>query len=209
MKRLVGTAIALCILLLCFSGCGQTESTSLDFRPCVGKRRETALKQIGLSEKDASVDEQIPWELTLNQPQPLYGRDFTVTLLSNSKEDDTVYGYRYRMKAENPAKEDLALVQTITEDLTKSYGEPSTYPGTQNRIAEHLEEIGRFSREDLPGQEPMTEFREQWDAPEVGPDFIAELNVSFFSTEEEGFVLLLNLTYQPDPAKLQGGGTGS
>ena len=96
-------------------------------------------------------------------------RDFSVYLLFDLN-TDTLYGYRRVLVVENPSDADCKLPEKLLNTLTAQYGEPTTYPGLENRISTHLD---RLSTDAVGSGEVYNEY---WS---VSENCDASLGVSF------------------------------
>ena len=76
----------------------------------------------------------------LDRTETLENRDFSVYLLFDLN-TDTLYGYRRVLFVENPTDADCKLPEKLLNTLTAQYGEPTTYPGLENRISTHLDRL--------------------------------------------------------------------
>ena len=118
----------------------------------------------------------------LDRTETLENRDFSVYLLFDLN-TDTLYGYRRALVVENPTDADCKLPEKLLNTLTAQYGEPTTYPGLENRISTHLD---RLSTDAVGSGEVYNEY---WS---VSENCDASLGVSFLPDGR----LFVDIVYQ-------------
>ena len=105
-------------------------------------RRNEKRRTCGAAEENLTYKEDDLYAnaYVLDQIETLENRDFSVYLLFDLN-TDTLYGYRRILFVENPTDADCKLPEKLLNTLTAQYGEPTTYPGLENRISTHLDRL--------------------------------------------------------------------
>lgn len=147
----------------------------------IGQSRKTVFQGLGLTDKNAREERPSSW--TLDKTVSLAGADFTVHLNFDEKAD-TLYGFFYFRAAENFTEKDYDTGKALAQELTKKYGEPTTYPGLPNRISD-LTDYAQLPRDQ------NADYLERWSVP--GHD---NLTVELRLTTTEAGNLLMKLEYR-------------
>ena len=160
----------LLLLLLGFTACSTEKGAkALDYPAMFGETKDevlTALDEENLTYKE---DDLYANAYVLDRTETLENRDFSVYLLFDLN-TDTLYGYRRILVVENPTDADCKLPEKLLNTFTAQDGEPTTYPGLENRISTHLD---RLSTDAVGSGEVYNEY---WS---VSENCDASLGVSF------------------------------
>lgn len=140
----------LLLLLLGFTACSAEKGAkALDYPAMFGETKNEVLAALDEENLTYKEDDLYANAYVLDQIETLENRDFSVYLLFDLN-TDTLYGYRRILFVENPTDADCKLPEKLLNTLTAQYGEPTTYPGLENRISTHLDRLStdavRFRR---------------------------------------------------------------
>lgn len=160
----------LLLLLLGFTACSVGKGAkSLDYPAMFGETKNEVLAALDAENLTYKEDDLYANAYVLDRTETLENRDFSVYLLFDLN-TDTLYGYRRTLVVENPTDADCKLPEKLLNTLTAQYGEPTTYPGLENRISTHLD---RLSTDAVGSGEVYNEY---WS---VSENCDASLGVSF------------------------------
>lgn len=160
----------LLLLLLGFTACSVGKGAkSLDYPAMFGETKNEVLAALDAENLTYKEDDLYANAYVLDRTETLENRDFSVYLLFDLN-TDTLYGYRRILFVENPTDADCKLPEKLLNTLTAQYGEPTTYPGLENRISTHLD---RLSTDAVGSGEVYNEY---WS---VSENCDASLGVSF------------------------------
>ena len=112
----------------------------LGFTACSAGKGAKALDYPAMFGETKNEDGLYANAYVLDRTETLENRDFSVYLLFDLN-TDTLYGYRRVLVVENPTDADCKLPEKLFDTLTAQYGEPTTYPGLENRISTHLDRL--------------------------------------------------------------------
>lgn len=182
--KLVKKSALLLVFLLCLSGfsaCALSvtfdgSAVDFSFASAIGMGKADALKTLGLTESDL-LQSNLPGTYYTDTVVTLRGISFKQVLLFGDSDDfgltDFLYGGGYECMALQTDEQLFPLIQDILALMTERYGEPSTYPGLQNRLADKTQ---------LSDLEPVTTYGETWDVPgELPPE--GEISVDVHEIE--------------------------
>ena len=131
----------LLLLLLGFTACSvEKGAKSLDYPAMFGETKDEVLAALDEENLTYKKDDLYANAYVLDRTETLENHDFSVYLLFDLN-TDTLYGYRRILFVENPTDEDCKLPEKLLNTLTAQYGEPTTYPGLENRISTHLDRL--------------------------------------------------------------------
>ena len=168
-KRLLSIILAV-ILLVILSACSAEKGAkALDYPAMFGETKDEVLAALDAENLTYKEDNLYANAYVLDRTETLENRDFSVYLLFDLN-TDTLYGYRRTLFVENPTDADCKLPEKLLNTLTAQYGEPTTYPGLENRISTHLD---RLSTDAVGSGEVYNEY---WS---VSENCDASLGVSF------------------------------
>ena len=160
----------LLLLLLGFTACSTEKGAkALDYPAMFGETKNEVLAALDAENLTYKEDDLYANAYVLDRTETLENRDFSVYLLFDLN-TDTLYGYRRILVVENPTDADCKLPEKLLNTLTAQYGEPTTYPGLENRISTHLD---RLSTDAVDSGEVYNEY---WS---VSENCDASLGVSF------------------------------
>lgn len=160
----------LLLLLLGFTACSAEKGTkALDYPAMFGETKNEVLAALDAENLTYKEDDLYADAYVLDWTETLENRDFSVYLLFDLN-TDTLYGYRRALVVESPTDADCKLPEKLLNALTAQYGEPTTYPGLENRISTHLD---RLSTDAVGSGEVYNEY---WS---VSENCDASLGVSF------------------------------
>lgn len=160
----------LLLLLLGFTACSTEKGAkALDYPAMFGEAKDEVLAALDAENLTYKEDDLYANAYVLDRTETLENRDFSVYLLFDLN-TDTLYGYRRTLVVENPTDADCKLPEKLLNTLTAQYGEPTTYPGLENRISTHLD---RLSTDAVGSGEVYNEY---WS---VSENCDASLGVSF------------------------------
>lgn len=120
----------------------------------IGETKDIVFKNLELEDgKDIELYKDGSGVYEVKEEQKLYGEPLKLALTFDIG-NDKMYGFRY-LKAFEDNKDSYDFAKKMFADLSKSHGEPSTYPGMTNRISE------------MPGYEDLSnqqnaQFLESW-----------------------------------------------
>ena len=166
MLSIILAVILLVILSACSTGKG---AKALDYPAMFGETKDEVLAALDAENLTYKEDDLYANAYVLDRTETLENRDFSVHLLFDLN-TDTLYGYRRALIVENPTDEDCKLPEKLFDTLSAQYGEPTTYPGLENRISTHLD---RLSTDAVGSGEVYNEY---WS---VSENCDASLGVSF------------------------------
>ncbi len=131
----------LLLLLLGFTACSVGKGAkSLDYPAMFGETKNEVLAALDAENLTYKEDDLYANAYVLDRTETLENRDFSVYLLFDLN-TDTLYGYRRTLVVENPTDADCKLPEKLLNTFTAQYGEPTTYPGLENRISTHLDRL--------------------------------------------------------------------
>lgn len=160
----------LLLLLFGFTACSTEKGAkALDYPAMFGETKNEVLAALDAENLTYKEDDLYANAYVLDRTETLENRDFSVYLLFDLN-TDTLYGYRRVLVVENPTDEDCKLPEKLLNTLTAQYGEPTTYPGLENRICTHLDRLNT----DAVGSGEV--YNEYWS---VSENCDASLGVSF------------------------------
>ena len=160
----------LLLLLLGFTACSTEKGAkALDYPAMFGEAKNEVLAALDAENLAYKEDDLYADAYVLDRTETLENRDFSVYLLFDLN-TDTLYGYRRVLVVENPTDADCKLPEKLLNTLTAQYGEPTTYPGLENRISTHLDRLNT----DAVGSGEV--YNEYWS---VSENCDASLGVSF------------------------------
>lgn len=160
----------LLLLLLGFTACSAgKDAKAPDYPAMFGETKNEVLAALDAENLTYKEDDLYANAYVLDRTETLENRDFSVYLLFDLN-TDTLYGYRRTLFVENPTDADCKLPEKLLNTLTAQYGEPTTYPGLENRISTHLD---RLSTDAVGSGEVYNEY---WS---VSENCDASLGVSF------------------------------
>lgn len=160
----------LLLLLLGFTACSAGKGTkALDYPAMFGETKNEVLAALDAENLTYKEDDLYANAYVLDRTETLENRDFSVYLLFDLN-TDTLYGYRRVLVVENPTDADCKLPEKLLNTLTAQYGEPTTYPGLENRISTHFDRLST----DAVGSGEI--YNEYWSVSENSD---ASLGVSF------------------------------
>ena len=160
----------LLLLLLGFTACSVGKGAkSLDYPAMFGETKNEVLAALDAENLTYKEDDLYANAYVLDRTETLENRDFSGYLLFDLN-TDTLYGYRRTLVVENPTDADCKLPEKLLNTFTAQYGEPTTYPGLENRISTHLD---RLSTDAVGSGEVYNEY---WS---VSENCDASLGVSF------------------------------
>lgn len=160
----------LLLLLLGFTACSTEKGAkALDYPAMFGEAKNEVLAALDAENLAYKEDDLYADAYVLDRTETLENRDFSVYLLFDLN-TDTLYGYRRVLVVENPTDADCKLPEKLLNTLTAQYGEPTTYPGLENRIFTHLDRLNT----DAVGSGEV--YNEYWS---VSENCDASLGVSF------------------------------
>lgn len=160
----------LLLLLLGFTACSAEKGVkALDYPAMFGETKNEVLAALDAENLTYKEDDLYANAYVLDRTETLENRDFSVYLLFDLN-TDTLYGYRRVLVVENPTDADCKLLEKLLNTLTAQYGEPTTYPGLENRISTHFD---RLSTDAVGSGEVYNEY---WS---VSENCDASLGVSF------------------------------
>ena len=158
------------LLLLGFTACSTEKGAkALDYPAMFGETKDEVLAALDAEKLTYKEDDLYANAYVLDRTETLENRDFSVYLLFDLN-TDTLYGYRRVLFVESPTDADCKLPEKLLNTLTAQYGEPTTYPGLENRISTHLD---RLSTDAVGSGEVYNEY---WS---VSENCDASLGVSF------------------------------
>lgn len=158
------------ILLVILSACSTEKGAkALDYPAMFGETKDEVLAALDAENLTYKEDDLYANAYVLDRTETLENRDFSVYLLFDLN-TDTLYGYRRILVVENPTDADCKLPEKLLNTLTAQYGEPTTYPGLENRVSTHLD---RLSTDAVGSGEVYNEY---WS---VSENCDASLGVSF------------------------------
>ena len=168
-KRLLSIILAV-ILLVILSACSTEKGAkALDYPAMFGETKDEVLAALDAEKLTYKEDGLYANAYVLDRTETLENRDFSVYLLFDLN-TDTLYGCRRILFIENPTDADCKLPEKLLNTLTAQYGEPTTYPGLENRISTHLDRLNT----DAVGSGEV--YNEYWS---VSENCDASLGVSF------------------------------
>lgn len=160
----------LLLLLLGFTACSTEKGAkALDYPAMFGETKDEVLAALDAENLPYKEDDLYANAYVLDRTETLENRDFSVYLLFDLN-TDTLYGYRRVLFVENPTDADCKLPEKLLNTLTAQYGEPTTYPGLENRISTHFDRLST----DAVGSGEI--YNEYWS---VSENCDASLGVSF------------------------------
>ena len=160
----------LLLLLLGLTACSaEIGAKALDYPAMFGETKDEVLTALDEEKLTYKEDDLYANAYVLDRTETLENRDFSVYLLFDLN-TDTLYGYRRVLFVENPTDADCKLPEKLLNTLTAQYGEPTTYPGLENRISTHLDHLST----DAVGSGEV--YNEYWS---VSENCDASLGVSF------------------------------
>lgn len=132
-------------LLLTVAGCEQkqpaqgflSDSEIQTLESLYGHNQQAVLKELGLSENDMKQVENIPGFFDIGTPRDIAGKAFDQLLMYDITFDENVlYGESFIFSGSEDTKQDemIQLAVDLVEEAQEQYGEPSTYPGMNNRL---------------------------------------------------------------------------
>lgn len=131
----------LLLLLLGFTACSAEKGAkAFDYPAMFGETKNEVLAALDAENLTYKEDDLYANAYVLDRTETLENRDFSVYLLFDLN-TDTLYGYRRILVVENPTDADCKLPEKLFDTLTAQYGEPTTYPGLENRISTHLDRL--------------------------------------------------------------------
>ena len=131
----------LLLLLLGFTAfSAEKGAKALDYPAIFGETKNEVLAALDAENLTYKEDDLYANAYVLDRTETLENRDFSVYLLFDLN-TDTLYGYRRVLVVENPTDADCKLPEKLLNTLTAQYGEPTTYPGLENRISTHLDRL--------------------------------------------------------------------
>ena len=131
----------LLLLLLGFTACSVGKGAkSLDYPAMFGETKNEVLAALDAENLTYKEDDLYANAYVLDRTETLENRDFSVYLLFDLN-TDTLYSYRRTLVVENPTDADCKLPEKLLNTFTAQYGEPTTYPGLENRISTHLDRL--------------------------------------------------------------------
>ena len=131
----------LLLLLLGFTACSTEKGAkALDYPAMFGETKDEVLAALDAEKLTYKEDDLYANAYVLDRTETLENHDFSVYLLFDLN-TDTLYGYRRVLVVENPTDADCKLPEKLFDTLTAQYGEPTTYPGLENRISTHLDRL--------------------------------------------------------------------
>lgn len=173
----------LLLLLLGFTACSAGKGVkALDYPAMFGETKNEVLAALDAENLTYKEDDLYANAYVLDRTETLENRDFSVYLLFDLN-TDTLYGYRRILFVENPTDADCKLPEKLFDTLTAQYGEPTTYPGLENRISTLLD---RLSTDAVGSGEVYNEY---WS---VSENCDASLGVSFLPDGR----LFVDIVYQ-------------
>ena len=173
----------LLLLLLGFTACSAEKGAkALDYPAMFGETKNEVLAALDAENLTYKEDDLYANAYVLDRTETLESRDFSVYLLFDLN-TDTLYGYRRVLFVENPTDADCKLPEKLLNTFTAQYGEPTTYPGLENRIFTHLD---RLSTDAVGSGEVYNEY---WS---VSENCDASLGVSFLPDGR----LFVDIVYQ-------------
>ena len=131
--------------LLTVTGCGQkqpaqgflSDSEIQTLESLYGHNQQAVLKELGLSENDMKKVENIPGFFDIGTPRDIAGKAFDQLLMYDITFDKNVlYGENFNFFVPEGTKQDemFQFAVDLMEEAQEQYGEPSTYPGLDNRL---------------------------------------------------------------------------
>lgn len=187
-------ALILCMLLvlipIIFSACQQKENESKSLlsgeqlttiESLYDRNQSETLERLQLEESDISQG-TYPGLWNLAESVSIEGKEFSEFLLFDAS-TETFYGVRFMNRFED-AEEISGYVKDILKKANDVYGEPSTYPGLQNRLASET-----FSSDLLESMNSgaLNNWREEWTVGEKTrctlSVMVVETNVATISLE--------------------------
>ena len=160
----------LLLLLLGFTAYSAGKGAkALDYPAMFGETKNEVLAALDAENLTYKEDDLYANAYVLDRTETLENHDFSVYLLFDLN-TDTLYGYRRTLVVENPTDADCKLPEKLLSTFTAQYGEPTTYPGLENRISTHLD---RLSTDAVGSGEVYNEY---WS---VSENCDASLGVSF------------------------------
>ncbi|SFP95387.1 hypothetical protein [Caldicoprobacter faecalis] len=101
----------------------------------IGKTKEVVFKSLNLKEgKNVELSDKMAGAYILKDEQKFYGEDFLLALNFDAN-NDKMYGFMYIKDFEDNLKDGYNLTKKLYQDLTKEYGDPTTYPESPNSIS--------------------------------------------------------------------------
>lgn len=144
MKKL-SLLLALCLLLLALPACGNKKPEGLLSQDEIAKYEslyfsdnDAMLKELALGPEDVNTEEKMPGLWPLKATRPVDGNGFRQALLVSETEPMGLYGVRL-FSASISHDRALELAQSLYDNAVELYGRPGTYPGTEARLSEGLE----------------------------------------------------------------------
>ncbi len=187
-------ALILCMLLvlipIIFSACQQKENESKSLlsgeqlttiESLYDRNQSETLERLQLEESDISQGTH-PGLWNLAESVSIEGKEFSESLLFDAS-TETFYGVRFTNRFED-AEEISGYVKDILKKANDVYGEPSTYPELQNRLAAET-----FSSDLLESMNSgaLNDWREEWTVGEKTrctlSVMVVETNVATISLE--------------------------
>lgn len=169
-KKIAGLILGLC-LLLSLAACQESsgfpgEKEVAQYEKLYLKDINEAIHGLGLQ---VEKEENLPGAFSVEGPCKLAGTDFRQDLLSSTSEPRGFFGIRFTAEFAD-GKEAGKTALALYDEAVKLYGQPSTYPGMQNRL----------DREELEkGSLPEGQYAETWTAGQL-----TELTLRAISTEQ-------------------------
>lgn len=133
------------ILLLTVTGCGQKQSAQgllsdseiKTLESLYGHNQQAVLEGLGLSENDVQEREKALGCWNIKTPREIMETPFEQVLMYDTTFDENVlYGESFIFSGSEDTKQDemIQLAVDLVEEAQELYGEPSTYPGMNNRL---------------------------------------------------------------------------
>lgn len=115
---------------------GLNEGIGIDIlSESIGKTKEVVFKSLNLNEgKNVELSDKMAGAYILKDKQKLYGEDFLLALNFDAN-NDKMYGFMYIKDFEDNLKDGYNLTKKLHQELTKKYGDPTTYPESPNSIS--------------------------------------------------------------------------
>lgn len=193
MKKKLAFMVIITLFIFIVSGCGTKNSSTANsdeidkLTENIGKTKEEVFKNLNVSEgKEIDIYDDSDFLYVFKEKRKLHGESFDL-ILTFDIETKEMYGFQYTNNFKNE-KDAYELIKKLNDEFNKSYDEPITSPGLQNRIAD----LPEF--DDL-WEKGATEYIEMWEK-----DKILEIVLKIYNVEEKGS--LVTVTYLPYQSEL-------
>lgn len=197
MKKRIAVCLLAFALLLSFGACGQksegpssggvlSKEELSQYEALYGESFDTVKQELKISEDDVSSGDGLQGMPKIeNMMGPAYGQEPVFRLLLTVPGEELMgLQYNFVFQSEEEQAKAGEVLKNLFEDAKKAYGEPSTYEGLTNRIADHLEEIEKTGI--------TAEYSETW-APSSKTTFT--LTASQMQDAAQGSAVVITLRY--------------